>query len=969
MDAWRAEIRAAEGQPDPAGRAAAAALAEAGLELRRPVRSVRGFLLDAALTRGQVEELVREVLQDPVTEVATLHPPAADSTVARRISVVPRPGVTDPVAGSVARALQTQGLPLGPTGTYRGYELGEDIDEDALRRAAGASLANDVVQEVLIDAMPAGLPGPGADPDTAVHTVTLEGLDDGALAALSAEAGLALTGIEMRTIAEHFAQAGRAPTQLELETLAQTWSEHCKHKTLTGVIRYTDANGEEREIDNLLRQTIARVTRELDRPFCVSVFVDNAGIITFDDDTCVCIKVETHNHPSAIEPFGGAGTGVGGVIRDVLGTGLGARPIASTDVFCLAPLDTPSEAVPAGCLHPRRVLRGLVAGVRDYGNPMGIPTVNGAIHFDPDFVGNPLVYVGNVGILPRSAAFKQPHAGDVILAIGGRTGRDGIHGATFSSLELHTESETVSSGAVQIGDPITERKVMDAVLALRDRGLFSAITDCGAGGFSSAVGEMAEGLGADVELRHVPLKYRGLAPWEIWISEAQERMVLAVPPEHLDEAIAVCAAEEVEATPIGTFNDSGRLVVRYDGAQHADLDLQFLHGGVPRTVRVARYEPSAVADPELDPEQDLGATLLAVLADPNVASKEWVIRQYDHEVQAQTAGKPLVGVREDGPADAAVLAPVLGSHRGVVLGCGLNPRYSRIDPAAMAECALDEAMRNVVAAGGDPEHTAVLDNYCWGNTELPDRLGGLVRASLALCDLALAYRTPFVSGKDSLNNEFRDGERSIAIPGCILVTALSVVPDVRRTVSSDLKRAGNNLWLVGVTRRELGGSVLWKLRGALGASVPRVDAALGKAVLDGVYRAIQARAVVSAHDCSEGGLGAALAEMSIGGRLGLDVELDAVPVDASLGQRRRADEILFSESQSRLLLEVPPERTADLIANLDEAPHALIGRVVTQPRLRVSHAEQPVLECGIDALADAFRRPLALDGLPEETQP
>ena len=514
---------------------------------------------------------------------------------------------------------------------------------------------------------------------------------------------------------------------------------------------------------------------------------------------------------------------------------------------------------------------------------------------------------------------------------------------------------------MQIGDPITERKVMDAILRARDENLFSAVTDCGAGGFSSAVGEMAEGLGARVWLDRAPLKYAGLAPWEIWISEAQERMVVAIAQSDVDRVLAICAEEDVEATVIGTFEATGRLVLEYEGTVHADLDLQFMHDGLPKFERSAHYEAPQLSDPELPPETHFGKALLAVLSDPNVASKEWIIRQYDHEVQAGSAGKPLVGVAADGPADASVIAPKLDSDRGIVLSSGLNPRYSRIDPAAMAECAIDEAMRNVVAAGGDPEHTVVLDNYCWGNCADPQRLGELVRATRALCSVAETYRTPFVSGKDSLNNEFNAGERTISIPGCILVTALSVIPDVRRTITTDLKAVGNRLALVGVTRNELGGSVYWKLRGALGARAPRVDASAGKAILDATARAIASHSVASCHDLSEGGLAAAAAEMAIGGRLGCELDLDAVPRAAD-EKVTLAEHLMFSESASRFLLEVPPDRVADLEANLDGVPFAWVGQVTATSRVQFQAAGQTVADVPLDHCIRAFKRTLDLDG-------
>ncbi|MCB9877111.1 MAG: phosphoribosylformylglycinamidine synthase subunit PurL [Planctomycetes bacterium] len=960
MQAWRIDVLAKADQLDPVGDAAKRALTAAGLSGITGVRARRGYLLGAELTAQQVEGFARDVLCDPVVEQFVVHAPGARPAPAadiHAVTIVPRPGVTDPVAHSVQKALNDMHLPMVAAGTYRCFDVRglerSDVVKSQLLQAARKGLANDTVQELLFDTIPDGLPGAPPPPDLAVQSVPLAGLDEAALVALSQKGGLALDGHEMKAIQSHFDGLGRAPTRLELETLAQTWSEHCKHKTLTGTVRF-----EGRTIDNLLKSTIAKVTRDLDRDFCVSVFVDNAGIVKFDDEDSVCIKVETHNRPSAIEPFGGAGTGVGGVIRDVLGTGLAARPIANTDVFCFAPPDLGRAELPQGCLHPLTVLKGVVAGVRDYGNPMGIPTVNGSVHFDEDFVGNPLVYVGNVGILPTARAHKKANPGDKIVALGGRTGRDGIHGATFSSLELHTESETLSSGAVQIGDPITERKVMDAVMACADRDLFSAITDCGAGGFSSAVGEMAEGLGADVQLDAAPLKYAGLAPWEIWISEAQERMVLAVPPAKLDELLQLCEAEACEAVVLGTFRDDNRLIVRHQDVVHADLDLHFLHDGLPKRVLEASYKAPAHREPTLPPEQDHGAALLKVLGDFGVCSKEWIVRQYDHEVQAASAGKPLCGVREDGPADAAVLAPKLGSLRGVVLANGLNPRYSKIDPAAMAECALDEAMRNVVATGGDPDYTVVLDNYCWGNTRDPQCLGELVRATEALCALATTYRTPFVSGKDSLHNEFRTTARTIRIPGCILVTAMSVIADVRLTLTSDLKGDGNQLVLVGTTKDELGGSVYYKSKGELGRNAPRVDPERAKATLHAVHRALQARCAVSAHDLSEGGVAAAVAEMAIGGRLGAAIDLAAMPTDGPLDPTRR----MFSESQSRFLLEVPPDRLPDLRANLGDVPFAVIGQVTAAPTLRFADGARELATVAVADAERAWKAPLDLDG-------
>ncbi len=956
MQAWRIDVLARPEHHDPMGSAAMRALLATGLEGVQDVRARRGYLLAAELPEAQVRAFARAVLCDPVIDQFVVHAPGAAPQVAAKgtqmVAIVPRAGVTDPVAHSIQKSLADMQMPAVQAGTYRAFDVRGNVDPQRLLQAAKKALANDVVQDVLLNALPAGFAGASAAADLAVHPIPLAHLDTSGLERLSKDGGLALDGAEMVVIQQHFQKLGRAPTRMELETLAQTWSEHCKHKTLTGNVRF-----EGRLIENLLKSTIVRVTHTLNRDFCVSVFVDNAGIVKFDDVDSVCIKVETHNRPSAIEPFGGAGTGVGGVIRDVLGTGLGARPIASTDVFCLAPPNLKPEQLPPGCIHPLALLKGVVAGVRDYGNPMGIPTVNGSVHFDENFVGNPLVYVGNIGILPTARAMKQAMAGDAIVALGGRTGRDGIHGATFSSLELHTESEKVSSGAVQIGDPITERKAMDAVLRCADEDLFSSITDCGAGGFSSAVGEMAEGLGAVVELGDAPLKYQGLAPWEVWISEAQERMVLSVPKAKLARVLEVCREEACEATVLGYFTADNRLVVRYRGTTHADLDLHFLHKGLPVRVRDAVFLPPSVSEPNLPPEPNVTGALLAVMSDYGVCSKEWIIRQYDHEVQAASAGKPLCGVREDGPSNAAVLAPKLGSRRGIVLSNGLNPRYSKIDPAAMAECALDEAMRNSVASGGDPDYTVILDNYCWGNTRDPQVLGELVRATEALCELAMHYRTPFVSGKDSLHNEFRAGDRTIRIPGCILVTAMSVIADVTRTMTSDCKRAGSLLVLVGMTKDELGGSVYYKTKAQLGSKVPRVDKNAGRDTLLGVQRAIAARCTLAAHDLSEGGLAAAVCEMAIGGKLGAKVDLAKVLTACTL----RPEQVMFSESQSRFLLEIPPDRLADLRANLQHVPFAVVGEVTKEPTVLFAHGSQEVARLSVAELEVAWKRPLDLD--------
>jgi phosphoribosylformylglycinamidine synthase len=624
-------------------------------------RSARGYLLEGDLSREQAGRLADELLLDALVETGTvgaLNEHSAPDIVA---TVLLKPGVMDPVALSVVDAARDLGIPVASVRTFRRY-FGPPPPAVARAVLFRKVFANEAIEQVIAGPLTLDHLSIGSPYRFRLIAVPLRDADAAALLQLSREGQLSLSLAEMKAIQAHFRELGRNPTDVELETLAQTWSEHCSHKTLKGPI---DFDG--RRIDNLLKETIFGATQEIRRrlgpdDWCVSVFEDNAGVVRFDEENNVCFKVETHNHPSAIEPYGGANTGLGGVIRDPLGTGLGARPVCNTDVFCFAPPDTPPESLPPGVLHPLKVLKGVVAGVRDYGNRMGIPTVNGAICFDERYLGNPLVYCGTVGVIPADRCQKAAQDGDLIVAVGGRTGRDGIHGATFSSVELTAESEQVSGGAVQIGNAIAEKKLLDVLLQARDEGLYHAVTDCGAGGLSSAVGEMGEKLGAVVDLEKAPLKYAGLSYTEIWISESQERMVLAVRPDHWPRLRDMCSAEDVEATVIGRFVATGRLHLRYEGNTVADLSMLFLHVGRPAVVRRATWRAVGVNPPVGQTETDSSArgftpparpenftdTVLKILASPNVCSKEWVIRQYDHEVQSGSVLKPLRdGCRRD----------------------------------------------------------------------------------------------------------------------------------------------------------------------------------------------------------------------------------------------------------------------------------------------------------------------------------
>ncbi|MCL2799080.1 MAG: phosphoribosylformylglycinamidine synthase subunit PurL [Endomicrobia bacterium] len=757
-------------------------------------------------------------------------------------------------------------------------------------------------------------------------------LSDNQLIELSRKNVLSLSLEEMKAVQNYFRRLKRNPTDVELETIAQTWSEHCKHKTLTGVIEYTEEhNGKKKKrvYENLLKETIFEATMELDKKWCWSVFKDNAGVIEFDSENGAAFKVETHNHPSALEPYGGSATGIGGVIRDILGVGLGAKPVANTDVFCFGNPNTKLSDVPDGMHHPKRIAKGVVSGVRDYGNRMGIPTVNGSVYFDDGYMANPLVYCGTMGIMPKKYINKTVKSGDLILVVGGRTGRDGIHGATFSSVQLDKESDV---SAVQIGNPIVEKKVLDTMLKARDLNLYRAVTDCGAGGLSSAIGELGEKTGAYVELDKVPLKYDGLSPWEIWISEAQERMVFAVPAKNKKRIIEIFEKENVEAVFVGRFTNDKKLTLVYNKDIVADMDMEFLHNGVPKPVRPAVYK---IADEKEQKPVKMSAaeilkTLKSALSDLNVCSKEWIVRQYDHEVQGQTVIKPLQGtsIEVSGPGDAAVIYPytlVKGTKKGIVLSNGLNPQYGKINTYKMASSAIEEALRNAVAVGADIEKISVLDNFCWGNPNKPEILGSLVRAANACYDMSLAFGVPFISGKDSLHNEYSIGGKKYSIPPALLISAMGVIPDAANTVTMPFKQSGNKVFILGVTRNELGGSVLSKIKNMKGGVVPSVYPAQSKPLMKSVYDAINKGLVESCHDVSEGGLAVAISEMAFSGQKGVKINIDAVPVIKSLTPA----EILFSESNGRFIVEVNPENEKKFKEIFKGVKHAEIG-IITE---------------------------------------
>lgn len=1058
----RVEVSPAPGHADPIGESLKREAKSLGVELES-ARATHVYLVEPAagapIGAEQAQMIAERLLADAVTERARLGASAAGTGAgAQIIEVHPLPGVMDPVAQTVQSAIQELlGLDEPPrVSTGWRYDLaGEGLTVEGAAGLASRLLANPVIQRVHTSPFhPPHFPQSRAH-EGGMSEVALVGLSDDALVKLSRDAHLFLSIEEMQALRAHYTKLGRNPREIELETLAQTWSEHCVHKTLKSTVRYRDSgfgvrgSSEEQSqgaapeardpidwtnrpghevqpdgsvvIHNLLKSTVAAATRELIAggvDWTLSVFVDNSGVIAFDEKHAVCIKVETHNHPSAIEPYGGAATGVGGCIRDVIGTGLGARPIANTDVFCVAfpgegsweqgnkgssddGLGTGSHrpsvprSLPEGCLHPRRILTQVVAGVRDYGNRMGIPTVNGAVYFDDRYVGNPLVFCGCIGVMPREMVKGEVKSGDLIVALGGRTGRDGIHGATFSSAELEHTATDEFAHAVQIGNAITEKQTLDAIMRARDEAgspLYHGLTDCGAGGFSSAIGEMGRRTGATVHLENAPLKYAGLSATEIWISEAQERMVLAVPEKNLGRLREICAEESVELAVLGTFAPGAGssaadpdLVLMFNGREVGRLNMEFLHEGIPTPRREAvwggrddvakrrssevKSEEASGADGSSLAKASLGGTLLALLAHPNIASKHWIIRQYDHEVRGGTVVKPLVGPRLRGPSDGSVLTPVPGSARGLAVGCGLqtglgDPEIGG-DPYLMTLSAIDECVRNLVSVGADPERIAILDNFCWPSCRRPENLATLVRAAEACYDGAMAYRTPFVSGKDSLNNQFttKDG-RTIEIPPTLLITGIGIVPEIGRACTMDAKRAGNLLLLVGPRpsgAMALGGSHYQGLLRRKGgdvkpeySGVPRTDLKAGPAAARAVAAMIRTGAAASVHDVSDGGVLTAVAEMLIAGSakgapMGASVDLNAL--SRGLGEAD-LDAVAFGEGPSRYVVEVSSADLPAVQKLLGETPAFIVGTLDQSGTLKVIGAEMDVLQ--VEAMASAW---------------
>jgi len=775
--------------------------------------------------------------------------------------------------------------------------------------------------------------------------IPISDLSEDALLELSTSMKLSLSREDMKAVQDIYKEWDREPTDVELEVIAQTWSEHCKHRIFGAKIQH-QIDGKSEEVDGLFKTYVKAVTEEIEarKPdFILSKFVDNAGFIKLDDERAVCLKVETHNHPSAIEPYAGANTGLGGVIRDILGAGKGAKPIASLDVFCFGPPDTQQSEIQAeDVIHPLGIMRGVVRGVRDYGNRMGIPTVSGAIQFDPAYIYNPLVYCGTAGVIPSEDIPKEVKSGMLIVAVGGRTGRDGLKGATFSSAALDTESHEEDMQAVQIGNPIEEKKVCDFILDARQKGLICFVTDCGAGGFSSAAGEMLSESGGELFLEKALLKEEGLISWEIFISESQERMVLAIQPESLQELEELAAIYETELFVFGQADGSGVLKVWHNGEKVCELDNSKLHTA-PRQHRQSHWEAPALTEPTGLDDLDLGATLNTLLADFAICSRSPIIREYDHEVQGHTYLKPLAGAKGDAPQDGSVIG-IEGSDQLMGLSLSLLPEWGKLDPKAMGLAVVDECVRQLVLVGCNPERIAILDNFCMGNPDDPKELGALVESCKGMAEGALAYSAPFISGKDSFYNYFETDEGPVSIPVTLLVSGLGIVEDAAHIMGSSIRRADSVLCLIGEPGDALGGSVFARKQGMAPCPVPQTDTATNAKLYATYYQALTDGLILAAHDVSEGGLITALAEMTFSEKAGVEI-------DASLTKAQ-----WVAETPGCILLEIAAD-------NLEQVQTLFAGQAFTKlGTTTAAHANLVIgdqLTAPIAELKQSWKSPLA----------
>ena len=798
-------------------------------------------------------------------------------------------------------------------------------------------------------------------------------VSDDELIKISNDCLLSLSLKEMKAIREYYKKQKvieyrkikhlpKMPTDIEIELFAQTWSEHCKHKIFAANINYKN-DGITKKIKSLFDTYIKKSTQIIkkNRSDLLSVFVDNAGVVRFNKKYAYCVKAETHNSPSALDPYGGAMTGIVGVNRDILGTGMGAYPIFNTDIFCFGDPFTDDKQIAEGLLHPRRIFRGVHRGIKDGGNESGIPTVNGSIVFDKTFLGKPLVFCGTGGIMPlklkgKDAWGKYTKSEDLVVMVGGRIGKDGIHGATFSSAHL-TESSPVS--AVQIGDPIIQKKMLEFLIEARDLGLYSGITDNGAGGLASSVGEMATFTGGAVlDLEKCPLKYSGLKPWEILLSEAQERMTLSVPKSKIKEILKLSKNRDVEVTAIGEFNTSGFFDCKYNGEIICSIDMEMLHNGIPKMELEAEW--MTVKQNRMKTiSSNYKKSLRSLLSRPNIASKEYWVRMYDHEVGGRTVGKPFCGINNDGPSDGGVLKVFPDSNEGLVVTHGIVPRYSKFDSYQMVANAVDEAFRSAVLLGVNPDKTVGLDNFCWPDPVeskyTPDgkyKLAQLVRACEAIYDMTIAYNCPCISGKDSMKNDYRRGNKKISVLPTLLFTVVGKIDDITKMTSHYFKESDTLVFLLGETKAELGASEYYSLKGVEGGVVPRVAPKKAMRLYKCLYKAIQKDLILSSHDLSDGGLAVAITESAFAGNLGVNIYLDLI------GEALTIEEKLFSESPSRVIVEVRKEDEKEFMQIMKDEKIYLIGHTKKGKSIEIKDNHQIVLSDDLGKLKSIWKNAL-----------
>jgi phosphoribosylformylglycinamidine synthase II len=963
------------------------------LELKlKEVRTIQVLTFDTSLTQEQLEAVRKEIFTNPVTQISSFQPLARDFDWIIWVGFLP--GVKDNPGSTAVEAIEAFldiALPPGEAVyTSKQYQIkAPRLKKEAVERIARELLANDLIQQWRIfsksewdRALGIGIPIPKVSlhHQPTVSVIPIDSLDE--FARLNRERSWALPRGDMGVIQAYFQKpetlearklVGLAlPTDVELEYISQARSDHCNHNTFRGLFHYVDlSTGERREIDNLFKTCIEAPTLKIqkEKDWVISVLWDNAGVARFDGDHYYCITAETHNSPSNMEPYGGAITGIVGVYRDPMGTGKGSRLWMGSYGYCVGPRDYAGPLKPK--LHPRRLLDGIIEGVRDGGNKSGIPTPFGQVFFHPNYIGKCLVFVAALGFMParikeEPIEIKRTDPKDLIVMCGGRVGKDGIHGVTASS-EVY--SANTPAGHVQIGDPYTQKKMHDFLLEARDEGIVSYITDNGGGGLSSSIGESSRfSNGCEVHLDLVPLKYEGLDQWEIWVSESQERMTVGLKPEHWDRFQALARKHNVECACIGTYTDSGRVHLLYQGKTCAYVDLDFLQSDFPKWTFEAEWqEPAArgLYEPVIKEPEDYPGLLKTLLARPNIASKNWIARQYDHEVQGGNVLKPLAGKFRDIPGDAVVIRPHLPSLRGIAFTQSLLPTYGPIDTYAMVGATIDETVRRLLAVGSDLEQIGGVDNFCWPSIqydpqENPDgkfKAAQLVRANWALRDVCLEFGIPLLSGKDSMyvdgyiNGSFGEAHRISGLP-TFQFTATSIVPDVRKCVTMDVKVPGDLIYVFGETKDELGGSEYYDLLGHLGLKVPRLQGGPQKDRYAALQLAREAGLISAAHGVYRGGLGIHLTLMALAGDLGLEVDLPRVPAASSL----RSDRLLFSESCGRLILCVDPQKKKVFEKSMARCQVACIGRVRKDQTLIIKNGKQTLIKSRLKPLREAFHQ-------------